>query len=677
MPLRPSSPWPLLALLCASACQRGDRVDGTAIILVMDGVRLEETLGDELSSATGEHPQELMPSTWSQLLPQAVRASQAWNLGVTSTTPAHAALISGRRQSLATFSASDELDLYRPQLPSFFEAVRDQLEASEDQVVLVANTGLVRPVERSLWPGAEGAKWVWVGDEDGSPALDDRLVLGRLEEQLDEVPTRLALVNMHQLDRSGHYGSSRAYLDDLGTIDDPIAELWAWLQGHRDYRGDTTLVVIADHGRHSSSDDDPVWRHHGDECNGCRRVPALLLGPDLAQGVDLDEPLLLTDVAPTLAAVLGVELPWADGLALEGVFAESVRLSSRSGLADVAVAGELVAELRYQVDPSHRSALWVEGTQLSGSEALLVEAPALAHAGELAWVCFRSLVLAPDQSSTPWLARCAHSQDGGSSWASMPTPVEQVGPGWRPVLVPSGEAELLAIWIDNPAGTTEGGAVGAEGELGLVVSRYDGAWTSARLDPGLSYPTDIAATLSGGHLVVAVGAGPEGKGGQHARDIWVGSASLAETEPSWSRMTATRLGELLGVEGAWRLELPALRVDEDGTLHLAAVAQSDAGSHGVLGSSDDLGRSWNAAALVDMPHPVDPHQAPVWWQGRAVWVAVDVTEDESWLCAASLDREPSCQRSGSPRISRLLAAEELSAVVDIGVGAWELESFEI
>ena len=670
--MMPRSPalWMLAVLLCA-ACKRSDRMDGTAIILVMDGVRLEDSLGDDPSSATGEPPQELMPQLWSQLLPEGARASQAWSLGATTTTPAHAAIISGRRQPLATVSADADVGLYRPQLPSLFEAVRAQLGSTEDEVLLVANTGLIRPVERSLWPGAQGASWVWVGDDSEDPAPDDRLVLARLQEELDETPTKLALVNMHQLDRSGHYGGSSDYLDDLGRVDEPIAELWAWLQDHRDYRDDTTLVLMADHGRHDASDDDPHWRHHGDSCNGCRRVPALVLGPLAVAGVDGDEPVLLTDIAPTVAAILGVELPWAEGLVMEGLLDVPGPITNRSGVADMAMADEGVAEIRYGTDPWHRSALWVDGVRLSSPEALGVEAPAMASEGQQAWVCFRELTLDPEGAETPWLARCLESDDGGVSWQDLEPPVERVGPLWRPVLHSGSDGSLLAAWVDNRAGTTDGGAVGADGELHLVVSRYDGGWSSGWLEAGLSYPTDIAAVPSDAGLLVAVGAGPQGSGAQHARDIWLGSVDVGVTEPLWTAPRSTGLGQQLGFEGAWRLELPALSVDDMGAVGLAAVAQSDAGGHGVMARSDDEGQHWTDATVVDLPYPPFPQLPPVWVDGRAVWACVDVDNDEAWFCSAGFDEPPSCVSADSPRVSRMAADQGLHAIIDLGLGAWE------
>jgi hypothetical protein len=669
----------LLLLAALAGCRRSaDAVDGTAIILVMDGVRLEESLGDDPSSATGESPSAFMPSTWSELLPQGVRASHAWSVGATTTTPAHAAIVSGRRQPLANYAVGGGPGLYRPELSGLFEAVRAQRGASEDQVVLVANTELVWPVDRSLQPDAAGAGWVWVSqDQDESvPAGDDRTVMAKLMSHLEEHPTRLAVVNLHQVDRSGHYGDDDDYLEDVRVLDEPIAELWGWLQEKADYRGDTTLVLVSDHGRHSHSYDNPHWRHHGDGCNGCRRVPALFLGPGMEQGVDYAEPLLLTDIAPTVAATLGLELPWAEGVVADGLFASPPGAASREGIASAALAEGLLAELSYSSDPSQRSSLQVAGSRLSDPASLLTEAPALAVSGERAWACFREVVLTPEEADTDWVARCFLSEDGGSSWESIGAPVADVGPHWEPVMVAEPSGDLLVAYVNNVNATATGGAEGEAGEVSLEVARWDGAWSEARIDDVPTFPTDLAAVISGDSLVVAVGGAAEGSEARHERDLWVGTVQLDEGLRWSASVAALELRAALGIQGSWRLERPALLAGEEGALLLAAVGQSEAGGHAVWAESPDRGQSWSRAGIVDLPHPVAPHVTPVWLGDRAVWVALDTATDSSMICAASLEQAPSCLRSGSPRVADLLVDEgRLHAIVDAGLGSWELESW--
>ncbi len=669
----------LLTLLAVVGCRKGlDGVDGTVVILVLDGVRVEESLGDDQSSATGEHPQEFMPQTWSELLPQGVRASAGWSLGATTTTPAHAAIVGGRRLPLANYPMNGEVGLYQPELPTLVQAARDQLEADEEQVVVIANTELIHPVQLSLWPDSEPAGWVWVhesGNED-KPAADDRAVLDALKTHMSEHPTRLALLNLHQVDRSGHYGATNSYLEDVRDLDEPVVRLWSWLQEQVDYREDTYLWVLSDHGRHSYSQDDPTWRHHGCNCNGCRRIPSLLLGPGVAAGQDFDQPSLLADVAPTLAATMGLELPWARGLVLDGLLDQPSGVSSREGVADFAVSKGLLAEVRFLDDPARRSELWIEGSRLSDPAALEVEAPAILSEGDEAWLCFREVLLTPDEADTSWTASCWSSEDAGSSWQAMEAPVSVVGPHWRPVLLAEPDGALLMAYVRNLNAASGGGVEGGEGEVSLALARWeDGAWTATTHEGDQTWPQDLVAIQDdAGALFLAVGASTSDNEARHHRDVYTARVALAEDAPDWLGIQAAQLSSLSGDSGQWRLELPAIRVDDDGVLHLAAVAHSEAGGHAVLAASSDGGESYGEATIVSLPAPVDPHVAPTWLGERAVWVTV--SEQDAQICAATTAGEVSCSAAGGARVERLQAdGETLWALVDVGVAAWELSSF--
>ncbi len=667
-----------VAILVTAACCKGtDSVDGTAVILVMDGVRVEESLGDEPSSATGEYPQEFMPETWSELLPQGVRASDSWSIGATTTTPAHAAIVTGRRMALANYPMNGDVGLYQPELPSLIQAAREQLEAEQEQVVVVANTELVHPIMDSLWPQSEGASWLWVpeAEDEDKPAQDDQAVIAALKTHMTENPTRLAVVNLHQVDRSGHYGANESYLDDVRDLDEPVVKLWEWIEDQVDYREDTYLWVLSDHGRHSYSQDEPLWRHHGCNCNGCRQVPSLLLGPGVAAGQDFHQPALLTDIAPSLAAALGVELPWAEGMVLDGLFEESTGVASRQGVADFAVSGGLVAEIRYLDDPAHRSELWIEGIRLSDADALAVEAPALVAAGDMAWLCFREVMLTPAEDDTNWTASCWSSTDGGGSWDALATPVDAVGPHWHPVLLVEDADSVLAAYTRNVNATATRGVEGGEGEVSLEVARLvDGDWTTSADDGQQTWPQDMVAALgSDERLYLAMGASTQDNEARHHRDVYTAAVSLEDEGLGWVQVHSAQLSSLTDTEH-WRLELPALRSDAQGVLWLAAVAHDDAGAHAVLASSSDGGESWEGASILAMPDTVDPHLAPVWLEGRAVWGTTG--DGESQLCAATTAGEVGCVSAGGARVQRLAAdSDTLWALVDVDSASWELASW--
>jgi hypothetical protein len=420
-PLRPRSLAPIGLAFGLAGCGDSAHVapDGTALILVMDGVRLEESLGDDPSSATGEQPSAFLPEVWDERLGAGVRSTQAWSLSATTTVPAHATILTGRRVPLANYATSDDPGVYRSPLPTLGEWMRAaDPSISADDAVLAANTNLLMAVDHSLWPGLGepyGANYLWITETEGGTqsSHDDADVLEGLSEQLWAHPVRLGMVNLHQVDRSGHYGVDQEHLDRIRGLDRPLVTLWDELDDHAGYAGDTWVLLTADHGRHSEAQTDPPWRHHGCACNGCRRVPFLLTGPGVAEGTDADGPVLLTDYAPTLAALQGFSLPWADGLVRDDLLTEPTGVASRSGLADLAMAGGLQAEIRYLQDPAHRNELWVEGQRLSDPEAIAVEGLAMASDGDDHWLCFREVVLTATTRAPAGRASASPS----SAWA--------------------------------------------------------------------------------------------------------------------------------------------------------------------------------------------------------------------------------------------------------------------
>ena len=676
----------LAGTLAFTACRRDpDQVTGTVLVVVMDGVRLEESLGEDPSSATGEDPWAFMPRVWDELVPQGVRASQAWNLAATTTTPAHVSMMSGRRQAVTNYPVDGLPGLYRPDLPVLPELLRHATGLPREQAVVMANTELVQPVVHSLWPGSgfiHSADFVWVGQQDNEsqPATDDRAVLRALQDKMRELPLQFALVNLHQVDRSGHYGDDQDYLDDVRWLDDPIADLWAWIQNQHEYADDTWLLLVADHGRHTAADDDPPWRHHGCACNGCRRVPFLLLGPGVRAGETYDEPVLLTDIAPTMAALWDLSTPWADGLVQHGLFTDDLPQDSRTGLADLAMAGGHSAELWYSDDPQQRSELRLDGTPVSSPDAIAVEAPAMTSLGsDQAWLCFRELTLEPDALESFWRPRCLATQDAGLSWDDIGAPVDAVGPYWRPSLQATAAGELLMAYPRNLNGGATGGAEGLEGEVSLDLARHQaGRWTVSSRSDTHTFPTDASTVLHDDRLLVAVGAGSASADARHERDVLVGDVQLSSDAANWSELSEADLDQADGKRGWWRLERPALRVSDDGTLLLAANGFVDRGSKAVIASSPDQGRSWTISHELDIEPRLMPHASPVWLGDRAVWATLDVPTNDAWICSGGIDEPTHCIDAQTPRIQRLVAdGDRLTAVVDAGVGQWETRSWGI
>jgi len=64
-----------------------------------------------------------------------------------------------------------------------------------------------------------------------------------------------------------------------------------------------TAVVTSDHGGHG--------RAHGADCDEDMLVPLILNGPAVPPGTTIEPPVSIIDVAPTVAEMLGVEMPAA------------------------------------------------------------------------------------------------------------------------------------------------------------------------------------------------------------------------------------------------------------------------------------------------------------------------------------------------------------------------------
>lgn len=658
---------PLLALL--GACGRSQPHGGpVVVVLVLDGVRAEDSFGDGPSSITGEAPSCFLPRAWEALVPAGARATSAWNAGVTITAPAHADLVSGRRQALANYPVEPEPGLYRPELPSLHEALRAQRALDRPEVALVSSSLLVKPVAHSLWAEdgyKHGAEFVFVGEEgdETAPTDDDADTLDAAFQAISDQGAAYVIANLHHADRVAHSGGEEAYPQALRALDQPLVDFWARIQADRDLRDQTWVFIVSDHGRHSAADTDPPWRHHGDGCLGCRHVPLLVLGPQVRAGTTVDTTFLLSDLAPTIAGIFRVELPWAEGLPIADLFTDELPTpTSRQGVADLASAGGTRALVVYDDDPDHRTRIEVDGERLSSEEALIAEAPALATDGERAWLCFRELILGED--GAPWTARCLHRPDAESAWEEIAAPVEEAGPLWRPHLLVDDSGRLVAVYAYNDTG-------GADAPRQIYVSQLNlGAWDTVMVGEGLTFPMDASAAHLEERMAVAVAAASVHADEQRdARRILVGGGKVTGAE-----LTGLRPLDTSGLGGEpFRLERPAIGVTGEGVFQIAAMMYRDQReTQVVVASSEDKGESWSALAPVDLPGVPLPNLGPVWTEDGDLVVVV-LEDGEAAVCRTDLVGEASCDPLGGERVSSLVVdGDEVLAVVDVGVGEWEV-----
>ena len=124
---------------------------------------------------------------------------------------------------------------------------------------------------------------------------------------LDYVRTgkpRVLFVGYGETDNWAHQGRYDLVLDSAQRMDGFVAELWNTMQALPQYRGTTTFIITADHGRGSG----PVeWKEHGVEEKGSENVWIAVLGPDTAALGERSQiaPVTQAQIAATVAALVG------------------------------------------------------------------------------------------------------------------------------------------------------------------------------------------------------------------------------------------------------------------------------------------------------------------------------------------------------------------------------------
>lgn len=671
----------LLLAGCGRACEApetGDAFSGerNVIVLVLDGLRVDESFGGGHSTAADRPTADIFPALRRELLSSGALVQPGYAAGITITAPGHAALATGVRGAFGNYpNDGAEADAYRPDLPTLFEELRRQHDLPPEAVLLGGNTRLILPVRQSSHPGYAG-----LGAElvDYSVGASDPEVLVQLRGLIEAQRPRLAVINLHSIDRAGHSGADGAYVEQAQALDGALLGFWEWLQAVDGYGSDTVLILVADHGRHRTGEDED-WRNHGDHCGGCREIPMFLVGPGIAEGAVVEEQHTLVDLTQTIAHLLDIEMPYSEGALISGALSEPpADAGVRSGAVRPAVAGARVAVQRW-ADGVPRSVVEIDGEVVSGEGVFAAEAPVMLETAAGTVVCWRELEMAPGAALMPWYGACA--RDYGSGWEDMGFPEELVWPLWEPSLHEGDDGTLWMAMVSNSSGTV---GTEASSAADIRVMRYDadaGEWVEHSVydnrGRGLVFPTHARfATTGGRQLTVAFGTSNDGEGGRRSRRI-----DVVAREPGTGWQTMLSVGPTSATEAdldltveADRLERPALRF-QGGAFLLGMVAYTVSGeTHVVATRSPDAGASWEPPARLDDSGRVFPHISPQWDDSGALLWAQKSTDGLAEVCRGDGSVGVVCVSTGAEAIQGLAVDGETIAVSVRSVpgGVWEI-----
>ncbi len=624
------------------------------VVLVTDGARIDETFGDGMSTVTDEPTTSFLPRMRAELLPLGTLVRTAFNTGVTITAEGHASIVTGARIPLGNLPSDDGAGAFRPDIPTLFELIRQQDGASGAAVTVGGNTVHLQGLTHSLhpaWGSRVAAQYTFVSDEEDStqPAGDDLSVIEAVKHRIMANKSRLIVANLHQMDRSGHYhAQATAYAEKVKEVDGPIAELWHWIQSDPRYRETTTLIIVADHGRHRWGTDDD-HRHHGDVCAGCRQIPMLFLGPRVRQGHTSHMPATLEDVGTTIGALLDLHHPHAEGRVLTEILDESFEHTSPAGRGQLAASGSHRATRLYLDDPTHRSVVQIDGESVSRGSAFHAEAPAIAAGEDTQAACWRELhidITAPDDSleTWPWEAKCMVKLNS-EGWAPLTFPNDQVSPYFHPAMSVSQDGALWVAYADNPTGNWE--AV----DQGVRLARWttEGGWAHAGTGATqVRYPLHPAMLPVDGGAVVAfvssdtitdaasgISPGLVHGRARYRRHIVVERVDWdGEAAPVWNRVFRgytedhyTADAVLPAPSGAWpgwaevaRADRPQLNMSGRRLqMSFLTFDATHAGAHLWMVQSDDDGRTWGNPTAIDSGGQVIPTVTPQWIGPQLIW----------------------------------------------------------
>lgn len=359
--------WVGLGVACSRAAVPPPPAElpaGRNVVLVLiDGIRQQEWGGRAVDDAG-------KPVRMSEMFPVLLqlRKRGLWmpNVAISNpagvSLPAYADIFAGRRQE-KILSNYPPVEDFRSHYPTLMQEARKQLKLGFDGVGLITSWGPLCTIAFTppMLPEDDFYRSCSFKSNVPAPAeppiffkpevyTHSRTDIDTLMDVLREVPKRhprLLVIHLGDADEEAHlhqrvqrkvgqhYGIFH-YHQALRQDDYLLGRIWDALQGDPFYRDNTYLIVTTDHGR-DTAEDPAQWASHGrciaekirtKPCSGCSGVFALAVGPGIpvktARGTYLH-----TDIAPTIAKLLGVSFPSATGKPIREIVDPASRAPQR------------------------------------------------------------------------------------------------------------------------------------------------------------------------------------------------------------------------------------------------------------------------------------------------------------------------------------------------------------
>lgn len=281
-------------------------------VVIIDGPRFTETFGDTSC--------QYIPKLGKELVKEGVLLRDFRNNGPTYTNAGHTAITTGHYQGIS--NAGKEL----PKRPSMFQYYLKGKQADKTDAWLVSSKGkleiLANTKDKKWWNTY--MPYTYCGPDGNSSSYNnDEPTLKKVISLLESAaPPHLMLVNFLAVDTYGHSNDWEGYTSSLKKLDGYVDQIWKKIQSTDKLRNKTTLIITNDHGRHLDGHKNG-FVNHGDNCEGCRHIAFLGLGPDFKKNVVIENYGEQIDISATIAEMLHFSMPTSEGKVLTKLFVEN------------------------------------------------------------------------------------------------------------------------------------------------------------------------------------------------------------------------------------------------------------------------------------------------------------------------------------------------------------------
>jgi len=270
--------------------------DKHVILVIIDGARYSETLGDPLF--------KFIPRMH-QLADEGVVLDSMFNDNITLTKRAIPAIWCGSWAPPKDTTVNGIANQYAV-VPTVWEYFRKTRNLDSTHAMYIMKM-LSSPWIQSFVTGYGPAYWPWYilqGSKDPE-------VWENSKQKLEQYHPELDVIYLSDVDSAPSEGWD-AYTKAITIADSIVGMLWDFVQSDPVYQNKTTLLVTNDHGRHLDNLLNG-FVSHGDKCMGCQHIMLLGVGADMPKGLHTSIRRTITDITPTIGVLLNFPTPFSTG----------------------------------------------------------------------------------------------------------------------------------------------------------------------------------------------------------------------------------------------------------------------------------------------------------------------------------------------------------------------------